>query len=233
MRVEISGNIELIKNKNYFELFGSVETVRGQYDLLGRTFVIKNGSISFQGGEEINPHLNIDASYSFRNQGSASQELTVQITGTLNSPDINFMLNGSSVNEGDALSYILFGKAMNELTMNEQQNVQGAGAEKVAEKAAASVVSSQLSSFLGDKLNLDYLEVKSENGFDNASVVVGQYITKDLFVSYEQRFGQTDEKDVAKYEVKLEYELFKFLFFKLNNSSTHSGFDVVVKLDAE
>jgi translocation and assembly module TamB len=62
---------------------------------------------------------------------------------------------------------------------------------------------------------------------------VGKYITNDLFVSYEQRFGETDEKDISKYEVKLEYELFRFLFFQLNNSSSDSGFDVIIKLNSK
>jgi len=57
--------------------------------------------------------------------------------------------------------------------------------------------------------------------------------TNDLFVSYEQRFGETHEKDMVKYEVKLEYELFRFLFLELNNSSRASGFDVILKFDAK
>ncbi|MFW5757023.1 MAG: translocation/assembly module TamB domain-containing protein, partial [Tangfeifania sp.] len=231
MRIEISGEVELIKNEEFFELFGSVDVVRGQYDLLGKTFVIEEGSIGFQGGEEMTPQMNIDAVYTFRNAQRVKQELSVSITGTPESPEVNFALDGSSVSEGDALSYILFGKSMNELSMSEQENVSGRG--NLAEKAAASVISSQLTSFLGDKLNVDYIEVKSEGSFEDATVVVGKYITNDLFVSYEQRFGEVHEKDVAKYEVKLEYQLFRFLFFELNNSSYDSGFDVIFKFDVK
>lgn len=64
-------------------------------------------------------------------------------------------------------------------------------------------------------------------------MVVGKYLTNDLFVSYEQRFDATDQKDIAKYEVKLEYELFRFLFFQLNNSSNESGFDVILKVNSK
>ena len=232
MRIEISGELEVKKNKEYFELFGSVDVVRGQYDLLGKTFNIEEGSISFQGGEELQPRMNISAVYTFRNAQKAQQNLTVQISGTPKSPEVSFLLDGSSISEGDALSYILFGKSMNGLTMSQQENVAGSSGT-LAEKAAASVLSSQLSNFLGDKLNVDYIEVKSDGSFDNASVVVGKYITNDLFVSYEQKFGEVDEKDMSKYEVKLEYELFRFLFFELNNSSNDSGFDVIVKFDVK
>lgn len=233
MRIEIMGELELIKNKDFFEIFGSVEVVRGQYDLLGKTFVINEGTITFQGGEEMLPRLNIKATYTFRNVERAEQELSVQISGTAEEPEVEFLLDGSSISEGDALSYILFGKSMDALTMNEQQNVESAGGGSLAERAAASVISSQITDFLGERLNVDYIEVKSEGSFNNASVVVGKYLTNDLFVSYEQRFGEVDEKDLAKYEVKLEYELFRFLFFQLNNSSNDSGFDVIVKFDVK
>jgi translocation and assembly module TamB len=233
MYIEISGDVELRKNFEFFELFGSVDVVRGQYDLLGKTFVIDEGSISFQGGEEMMPHMDIKASYSFRNQQRVEQNLSVHVSGTAESPEVNFQLDGSSISEGDALSYILFGKSMNELTIDEQDNMADAGGASLAGKAAASILASQLTNFLGEKLAVDYIEVKSEGGFDNATVVVGKYITNDLFVSYEQRFGETHEKDMAKYEVKLEYELFRFLFFELNNSSRASGFDVIFKFDAK
>ncbi len=231
MRIELSGDLEMIKHADFFEMFGTVDIVRGQYDLLGKTFMIKEGAVSFQGGEELLPHINIKATYSFRNSQKVEQEITVTVGGTSEAPTVAFTLDGSSISEGDALSYILFGKAMNELTMDQQENVGGKG--DMATKAAASMLSSQLTNFLGDKLDVDYIEVKSDGGFDNATVVVGKYITNDLFVSYEQRFGQTDQQDMSKYEVKLEYELFRFLFFQLNNSTIDSGFDVIFKVDAK
>lgn len=231
--IELSGDVELRKNNEYFELFGSVDVVRGQYDLLGKTFMVNEGSIVFQGGEEMMPRMDIKASYSFRNAQRVEQNLTVQVSGTAESPEVNFQLDGSSISEGDALSYILFGKSMNELTIDEQDNMAGAGGGSLAGRAAASILTSQLTNFLGDKLAVDYIEVKSDGRFDNATVVVGKYITNDLFVSYEQRFGETHEKDMTKYEVKLEYELFRFLFFELNNSSRSSGFDVIFKFDAK
>jgi translocation and assembly module TamB len=233
MYIEVSGDLELRKNFDFFELFGSVDIVRGQYDLLGKTFIIKEGSISFQGGEEMMPTMDINASYSFRNQQRVEQILSVHVSGTADSPQVSFQLDGSSINEGDALSYILFGKSMNELTIDEQDNMADAGGASLAGKAAASILASQLTNFLGEKLAVDYIEVKSDGGFDNATVVVGKYITNDLFVSYEQRFGETHEEDLAKYEVKLEYELFRFLFFELNNSSRASGFDVIFKFDVK
>ncbi|QIA09310.1 translocation/assembly module TamB domain-containing protein [Draconibacterium halophilum] len=231
MFVEISGELELIKNAEFFELFGSVDIERGQYTILGKTFKVDRGTITFQGGEELMPRLNIEAVHTFRNPEQAERELTVQVLGTANQPEINFTMDGSRISEGDALSYILFGVEMNELTIQQQEDVSGAG--QIAGSAAMSLLSAQLTDLLGENLDVDYIELKGDGNFENATVIVGKYITNDLFVSYEQRFGETDEKDISKYEVKLEYELFKFLFLQLNNSSTESGFDVIIKLDSD
>lgn len=233
LRLELSGDIELIKTRAYFEIFGTVDVVRGQYEILGRTFKIDKGHVSLQGGEKINPVMDITASYTFRNTERAEQELTVNITGDIDTPAVKFELDGSAISEGDAMSYIMFGKSLDQLTLDQQQNVEGAGGGSVAANAAASILSSQLTKFLGNTLNVDYIELKSGDGFDNATLIVGKYITNDLFVSYEQLFGQTSENNAKAYEVKLEYEIFRWLFLQLNNSSRDSGFDVIYKFESE
>ena len=233
MRIEVSGQLDLIKNEKFFELFGSIDVVRGQYELLGKTFLINEGSVSFRGGEKIIPAIDINASYTFRNPQRIKQVITVDITGTSESPSVSFKLDGSSITEGDALSYILFGKSMNELTMEEQDDLGGMDTGDLAGKAAASILSSRITDFLDDRLNVDYIEIKSGEDFEKVTLSVGKYITNNLFISYEQRFGEIDEKDLATYEVELEYELFKFLFFVLNNSSKHSGFDVIFKFTGQ
>ena len=103
----------------------------------------------------------------------------------------------------------------------------------LAGKAAASILSAQLTKFLGNKLNVDYIEINGSGNFDNATMEVGKYLTNNLFISYEQRIGQTTEDDLTSYEVKLEYEVFRFLFLQLNNSNRDSGFDVIFKIEKE
>ena len=117
--------------------------------------------------------------------------------------------------------------------MSQQDNLSGGGGGGMAETAAASLLSSQITKFLGNKLNVDYIEVKSDGGFENATVTVGKYITNNLFVNYEQMFGESTQQDQDHYRVELEYELFKFLFLQLNNSSSDSGFNVVIKLNSK
>jgi len=177
------------------------------------------------------PQLDIVAAYNFRNAQREMQKLTANISGDAEEPKIEFTLDGDDINEGDAISYILFGRSLDELSLSQQDNVQGKG--NLASNAAASLISSQLTKFLGDKLNVDYIEVNSSANFDNASIAAGKYLTNNLFISYEQRIGQSNEDDLTDYEVKLEYEVFRFLFLQLNNSDRDSGFDVILKVEVE
>ncbi len=231
MRIELSGDLELLKSNDFFEVFGTVDVVRGQYDLMGKTFIIDKGNITFQGGEEIKPILDIVASYTFRNTQRDEQKLTANITGEAEEPKIDFTLDGNAINEGDAISFIIFGTSLDELSLAQQDDMQSNG--NLAGNAAASILSSQLTKFLGNKLNVDYIEINSSGTFDNATIDVGKYITNNLFISYEQRIGQTNDNNLTNYQVKLEYEIFRYLFLQLNNSDRDSGFDVIFKIERE
>ncbi|MFV0377561.1 MAG: translocation/assembly module TamB domain-containing protein [Mangrovibacterium sp.] len=232
LRIELSGDLEVLKSSSFFEIFGTVTVVRGQYELFGRTFVVSEGEIAFEGGEDINPTINLRATYTIKSQSNNSQTLAIAVSGEALSPKLAFTLDNEAITEGDALSYIVFGKGLNELSSSEQSNVAGTSAESMAKSAAASLLASQLTKLLGNKLNVDYIEVKSRDDFDNASLEVGKYLTNDLFISYEQQFGSTTDSDLSRYEVRLEYEILKFLFLQLNNSTNDSGFDLIFKLRA-
>ena len=55
MNIEIAGLVNLVKEGANFELFGTIHTIRGTYDLYGRRFDIRRGTIAFDGGTEFNP----------------------------------------------------------------------------------------------------------------------------------------------------------------------------------
>jgi len=231
MRAELSGDVELMKHRNFFELFGTVEVLRGQYNLLGKVFIIESGTIAFQGGEKMNPLLNFQAAYNFRDPNRQQKKLLAHISGEMLSPEIKFTLDGQAVAEGDALSYILFGTRMDALTTGQRENMnQTFDALGLTENLAASGLSSQLTKILNKTLNVDYIEVKSKGSFESGSVEIGKYLTNKLFINYSRNFGnyQNDET-ISEYEVKVEYEIFKFLFLQLTSSPVTNGIDVVFK----
>lgn len=232
MRIELSGDLEVMKHPDFMELFGSVDVIRGQYEMLGKTFMVDNGTLTFQGGEELNPVVDIEASYTFRDKNRSEKKLILNATGELNELKFKFSIDNQSISEGDALSYILFGTNMDALASGQQATLSTPSAGDLAQTAAASLISSELTKLLGKTLNVDYVEMKTGSSFNNATFVVGKYITNKLFVSYEQRIGNFKDENTAGYEVKMEYELFRYLFFQLVSSPITNGADLIFKFDS-
>ena len=172
MRLELGGDIQLIKHRNFFELFGPINVLRGQYSLLGKVFVIKSGVITFEGGENLDARLDVQAQYSFRDSERIKHNLMLNVGGYLNEPEISFNYEDRQISEGDALSYILFGTDLASLGSAQQASLGSSGldAADIAQTAVASLLSSQLTKLLGNTLNMDYIEFKS-GSFDNASLV--------------------------------------------------------------
>lgn len=233
MRLELAGDLNLVKQAAYPELFGHIDVVRGQYNLLGKVFVIQSGTVTFNGGKALMPSLAIEAAYTFRDTERLQRRLLINVTGEATAPKLAFSLDEEPLSEGDALSYILFGSRMDALGASSQQNLdQDVDVAGMAQSAAISLLTSQLTKVVGQAFDVDYISYKNNQNTGTGSFVVGKYITNNLFASYERNFGSAIEQNdqLAEYEMTLEYELFRFLFLQLTSSPIKNGFDVVFKV---
>lgn len=237
MRMEISGDLDVVKNGPDPELFGNIRVVRGYYDLYGRRFNLKDGQLFFEGGAEFNPRILLEAEYVFRTPAREKKHLNLQVSGRVMSPEFSFNLDGANISEGDAVSYIIFGRSLDELTYGQRtdmkQNTGGLSNEAdLARGLAGKVLSDQLSRTLGKELGLDIIEIDAEDNWQGASFVAGKYLTSDLFLSFQKGFGEIQDNEFAQETVTLEYEFTKNLFLQLieGNSKT-SGFDFIFKFD--
>jgi translocation and assembly module TamB len=229
MNIELSGEIDVIKNYDSIELFGAINTVRGQFAIYGKEFSIVEGNINFSGGKELNPDLNIILEYIFRSADRTKKNLELSIKGTAQNPKLSFSLDGSNIDEGNAISYLLFGKSIDQLTQSQQSDVSNSEAN-FAKTLAGNFLAAQLSSTVGGALGLDVIEISGNEGWQQASLTAGKYLTDDLYVSYERGFGSSETNEVNPRIVTMEYQLTKFLYFQLveGNDKT-SGFDAVIK----
>ncbi|MEW6412872.1 MAG: translocation/assembly module TamB domain-containing protein [Candidatus Zixiibacteriota bacterium] len=237
MKLEVSGNIDVVKEGPDFELFGSVNVVRGQYSLYGKKFTIKQGQLSFQGGKDYVANLDIEAGYVFRTAAKEKKTLHLLVTGTSETPQIRFTLDETEISEGDAMAYIVFGRSLDELTQGQRSSVvgeNGTSAGAVAGGVAAKLLAGQLAQALGNELNLDVIEVKAEGDLQSASVVIGKYLTPDLFMSYERSFGASTDNDLEPETVTLEYQLTRLIYLQLTEGDPkEAGFDVILKFERE
>lgn len=231
LNIELSGELDVVKNGEVFELFGNMETVRGKLAIFSKEFSILTGQIIFNGGSDFDPGLNIQLDYMFRGSDKSKRYLELFIRGTLKKPELAFSVDDKQIDEGNAVSYLLFGKGLDELSQSQKSNVKTSN-EDLAKTIAGNLVASQLQTTIGDALGLDVIEIKGENNWNKASLSAGKYLTDDLYVSYARGFGNSETNEVNPSIVTLEYGLTSFLFIQLvEGSDKTEGFDLIFKFD--
>ncbi len=228
MNVELYGDIDLLKNNEYFELFGSVGISRGYYTLYGRKLIIEQGQVTFQGGREYNPNLDVKAIYKFRDADKQKNELRMIARGTLMEPELSFELNNQNISERDAMAYLIFNKSFDELSFSNQEGVSGNATSAVL----SSLLSSQITKLADNTFNLDMVEINANENWESASFMVGKYITNNLFVTYQRGFGENKDETFTPQVITLEYELNRHIFLRLTQGEVKdSGIDVIFKFE--
>ena len=212
LNIELSGEVDVVKNGDNFELFGNVETVRGKLSVYGKEFSIIKGVITFNRGSEFNPGLNIQLEYMFRGADKKKRYLELFIAGNAKGPELSFQVDDIAIDEGNAISYLLFGKSLDELSQSQKSNVKNSN-EDLAKTIVGNLVAAQLKNTLGDALGLDVIEIKGEDNWKQASLTAGKYLTDEMYVSYEEGFGSSETNEVSPTIITLEYGLTVFYIF--------------------
>ncbi len=229
MNFELSGTIKAIKEGEQIDFFGTMNVNRGFYRIYGRRLEFEEGQVTFTGGPSLNPTLNFKIAYKFRDQDSQLRKLTGNITGRVSKPEIVFSLDDISIEEKDAISYLLFNKNINQLDTREVASVKSSNLS-IAKDLAIGQFSNVVKDALQSSLGLDVIEISGKSGWTQSSVSIGKYITNDLFLSYERTFA-LDKKDkiIEPEKITLEYQFYRSLFLQATNQSSNSGFDFILK----
>jgi autotransporter translocation and assembly factor TamB len=228
MQMEVYGNLDIIKNSSFFELFGTLGIQRGFYTLYGKKLIIDEGEFTFTGGETFDPLLNLKANYIFRTAEKEKKTLALIVSQRLSDPEIEFQLDNEAIPEADAMAYMLFGQPFEQLNHGNQQGISDA----MSSRLLSNLVTTQLSKTIGKTLNLDMIEIDASDNWQNSTFMVGKYITNDLFVTYQRSFGQSDENDITPETITLEYEITRRLSLRLlHGKITDSGVDLILKFE--
>jgi translocation and assembly module TamB len=199
MNVTVGGALQLKKRagERTFEILGEVNTVRGSYTFQGRRFdIMRDGRIRFQGGNEIDPILDLRA-----RRIIAGVETYVRVQGSMRQPELSFSSN-PPLEQADILSLIIFNQPVNELGEGQQVSL----AER-AGALAGGYLASGLARSIGSALELDEFEIQAQGEQGSGPTVsVGEQIGEKLFVRVRQGFG-----DVQATELILEYQINEFL----------------------
>jgi autotransporter translocation and assembly factor TamB len=208
--IEMSGDMRITKElEQPFILNGGISIDRGFASVFGKRFVMKEGRVTFTGSPEINPLLDIAVTHTVSNY-----LVEIRVGGKATTPEISFS-SIPELQQSDILSLLIVGKTMDRLTTSEQE-----GLSSQLGGAAGSVVAGQLQGVIGGALGLDTLTIGAGESFGSGSVSIGQYVTQDIFLSYEVGLGKSTGNRVG-----VEYSINPRL--KLKGSTSDNGTSAV------
>ena len=190
--VQIRGDLVVIRSGPAMQMYGTLEAVRGTYDLpigpLLREFDVVSGSVRFLGTTDFNPDIDITAEHQVQAGtagGSGALSVLVHLTGTLQNPSIELTSNTRPpLPESELLSYLVFGQPSFRL--------QGTGA-LANQLVVQELVGGLLSRQLGDLgLPCEYFRLRGRPNILNAadplgatSLECGIQVVEDVFVTFE------------------------------------------------
>jgi translocation and assembly module TamB len=199
---EWRGRIEIAGNSNAPEIGGRLQTVRGTIDLLGKSFVIRRGVITFPTGQITDPRMEMLAEYN-----ASDIVAQISVTGSPTSPTL-VLSSSPQLPQDEVLSRVLFGRDTGSITP-----AQGAQLALAANSLANG--GPGIMDRLREGIGLDRLDFGSASTPSRSSgspsggshtdvgptVSGGKYIAPGVFVGLEQ--GTTPESSRAKVEVDI------------------------------
>jgi translocation and assembly module TamB len=152
---------------------GSIRVVEGEYKAFGQFVKIVRGVLSYKMTPLDDPTLDLVGQREIKAENIV---VSLNVRGTLSNPFIT-LSSEPAMPEAEALSYLLTGRSINTL-----QSGEAASLDRAAQSLAIGGGGLLLGG-LGTRVGLDEVSVE-QTGDEDASVVLGKYLSPKLFVSY-------------------------------------------------
>jgi len=192
--IEASGTLQLDKAPfDALRISGEVDALRGSYRFQGRRFDVQRGTVTFDGGAQPDPLLDIEA-----RRRVSNVVVIVALSGRLSEPIVR-LSSEPELPEDDVLAYLFFGRPARDLKAagTTQQELEAA-----AGSFAAGIALGEASGVLEDLVPIDTFDVEMREDGRSADLSLGKYVTDDLFVTYERRLG-SDPVDGVRLHLRL------------------------------
>jgi len=210
--IELKGDLDIRKNyQQPLRIIGDINVIRGTYENFGKVFRIEEGNVSFSGGQEIDPFLDITALYRV-----SSNNIYINIGGRASEPKIT-LTSDPAMSETDIVSFLIFGASSSDISSGERSAVGG-----IASGLAGGIAAAQLERLMGNAISLDVVSISATN------VEVGKYLTEDIYIAYER--GTTDSiidsTNIIYNKVIVEYHIFKNVTIDADVGGENPGADL-------
>ncbi|SEJ40742.1 translocation/assembly module TamB domain-containing protein [Frateuria terrea] len=177
--------------------------VSGTYKAYGQDLNIEAGKLLFAGTPIDNPGLNIRAARSLNPNATIDegQEVGLLITGTAQRPILTVFSN-PPMEQSDALSYLITGKPLSQVSGGEG-NMVGAAAQ-----ALGSAAGDLLAKSIGSRLGIDEIGVSSNEALGGESAfTVGKYLSPRLYLSYGVGLFEPGQVITLRYRLSQRWNL--------------------------
>ncbi|MFL6192737.1 MAG: translocation/assembly module TamB domain-containing protein, partial [Thermoanaerobaculia bacterium] len=151
---------------------GELEVKDGTFKAYGQDLTIERGRVIFAGPIS-NPSVDVRA-YRKADDGTVAG---INAKGTLQSPEVT-LWSDPPMGQSDQLAYLLLGRPLNQASPQEGDRLANAanalglrGGNLLAKKLAA-------------RFGLEEARIESDGSLDQASLVVGKYLSPRLYVTY-------------------------------------------------
>ena len=186
------------------KLTGTLSLI-GKYAAYGQNLRIKRGNLYFNNDLASSPRLDI-----LTERFIEDENITVglEITGSAANPKTRVVSN-PSMSSSDALSWLLFGRALDSVSAGQAQSI---NAKSMALNAGGSMLVGTLGSYIG----LDQASISKTRALGDSTLTIGEQISPKIFVSYGVSLlgiGQV---------ITLKYLLFKGLDITIDTEQTQA-----------
>ena len=237
---EWQGDLSISGMASEPSLKGSLSPVRGYMSIFSRDFVFSGGDISFAGGLDINPLINLVLTYEGPNITAF-----IRASGTGKKPKLS-LESRPPLPQDEVLSHVLFGKRTSDLSRFEAIQL----ANSMRELTGIGGSSLDILTDVRKKTGLDMLRIGGTSGPDQRTtsgqsgesnlvgqqngdsseagapaLEAGKYINDSIYVGVEQ--GATEDST----SVRVEVELFPSVTLQGKSSSEASEVGVGWKMD--
>ena len=204
---EWKGDLSIAGTSTTPEIAGSIEKVRGNFNLLSKPFDLNKGRVMFDRGRDLDPDVDVELV-------REDDDITgvIQVNGRASDPQIKFT-SRPALPEDEVLPRVLFGRSKQSLSGAEA--LQLAAGVATLTRGQAGVLDKTRENLGVDVLRLEGADSDDEDSL--GSLKVGKYVAEDIFVGAKQPLGGEDTTSVF-----VEYNIIKNVILDAEFSSEES-----------
>ncbi|MGB5259901.1 MAG: translocation/assembly module TamB domain-containing protein [Gammaproteobacteria bacterium] len=174
---KLQGNVMLVDlPQQPASATGEISIAGGRYEAYGQKLAIRTGRLLFAGGAVTKPGLDIEAV----RKPAPDVLVGVKVRGGLQAPKFT-VFSEPAMSQSAQLSWLVLGRPLEGGASDNERSTMQAAALALGMSGGESI-----GKRVGDQLGLDEVSIGSQAGEDEtqASLLVGKYLTPELFVSY-------------------------------------------------